>query len=210
MLRLPIVIAGVGTPELITSSLKAFGREQVLGLIDDSFETLPKVIFGIPVLGPWQWIANKQVLVINSVAKDSNKRKMAFEELLKYGAAFAEFPQIDVWESDIGTGSAILDQAFISTNVKLGKNVFLHNYSYVGHDCFVGDHSIVSVGATLLGNVKVSQECFIGARSTLIQGVKVGANSVVASGSVVYSDVPENHFCIGNPATSYERSDIVK
>jgi len=209
MSRFPIVIAGVRTPELIESSLKAFGRKHVLGLVDDGFQTLPKVMFGLPVLGPWNWIADKKIRVVNSVAIDSKRRKMAFEKLLGYGAVFAEFPHADSSKRGIGVGTAILDHAFLSTNIRLEKNVFLHNYSYVGHDCTLGAHSIVSVGATLLGQVKVSRECFIGARSTIIQGVSIGANSVIASGAVVYSDVPANHICIGNPATSYERSDSV-
>lgn len=210
MCRFPIVIAGVRTPELVESSFKAFGREQILGFVDDDFQTLPKAMFGLPVLGPWNWIVDKKIRVINSVAKDSMRRKIAFEKLLGYGAIFAEFPHLDLSEREIGVGSAILDHAFLSTNIKVEKNVFLHNYSYVGHDCIIGSHSIVSVGATLLGKVKVSQECFIGARSTIIQGVSIGTNSVIASGSVVYSDVPANHLSIGNPATSHERSDIVK
>jgi acetyltransferase-like isoleucine patch superfamily enzyme len=48
--------------------------------------------------------------------------------------------------------------------------------------------------------IVIKQNVWIGARVTLIGGVTVGANSVVAAGSVVTRDVPRDTLVTGNPA----------
>ena len=49
--------------------------------------------------------------------------------------------------------------------------------------------------------VTIEDGAIIGARSVIKAGVTVGKNSVVAMGSVVTRDVPENVVVIGSPAT---------
>ena len=48
--------------------------------------------------------------------------------------------------------------------------------------------------------VFIADNVFIGARAIILKGVKVGANSVIAAGSVVTRDIPSNTIAGGNPA----------
>ena len=41
---------------------------------------------------------------------------------------------------------------------------------------------------------------FIGCNSTILGGVRIGPNALIAAGSVVTKDVPENSLVAGNPA----------
>ncbi|WP_418555536.1 DapH/DapD/GlmU-related protein [Longibaculum muris] len=46
----------------------------------------------------------------------------------------------------------------------------------------------------------LKEKSWIGAGSTILAGVIIGKNSIVAAGSVVTKDVPDNCIVGGNPA----------
>ena len=48
--------------------------------------------------------------------------------------------------------------------------------------------------------VHIKTKAFIGANSIILKGVTVGENSIIAAGSVVTADVPDNAVVGGNPA----------
>ena len=59
--------------------------------------------------------------------------------------------------------------------------------------------------------VTIEDNAIIGARAVIKAGVTVGKNSVVAMGSVVTKDVPENVVVMGSPATiRYTREEYDK
>jgi acetyltransferase-like isoleucine patch superfamily enzyme len=48
--------------------------------------------------------------------------------------------------------------------------------------------------------IHIKKNVWIGANATILQGVTIGENSVVAAGSVVSNDVPDNVVVGGIPA----------
>lgn len=48
--------------------------------------------------------------------------------------------------------------------------------------------------------IEIGEDCWLGANSMILKGVRLGARSVVAAGSVVTSDVDEDCVVAGNPA----------
>lgn len=51
-----------------------------------------------------------------------------------------------------------------------------------------------------VGGIEIEDNCFIGAKAIILPNVKIGANSIVAAGSVVIKDVPSGSVVGGNPA----------
>lgn len=49
---------------------------------------------------------------------------------------------------------------------------------------------------------------WIGGHSVIIGGVEIGDNSIIASGSVVTKDVPENTIFAGNPAKKLKDIEV--
>ena len=50
------------------------------------------------------------------------------------------------------------------------------------------------------GCIEVMDNVFIGSNSTILPNVKIGPNALIAAGSVVTKDVPENSVVAGVPA----------
>lgn len=48
--------------------------------------------------------------------------------------------------------------------------------------------------------IKICDNVFIGMNVIVLKGVNVGSNSIIAAGSVVVNDIPENEIWGGNPA----------
>jgi acetyltransferase-like isoleucine patch superfamily enzyme len=77
--------------------------------------------------------------------------------------------------------------------------------AHLGHDVTIGDHTIISVGAIVLGRATIGSDCYVGAGAIVIEGVTIGNGCTVTAGSVVYKNVLNNQIVQGNPAVSYAK-----
>ena len=103
-------------------------------------------------------------------------------------------------------------------HTRIGKNVFI-NFDCVFLDLggiTIEDNVLLAPGVSLLTEgdpnsaeerhslvskpVHIKKNAWIGANATILQGVTNGENSVVAAGSVVSKDVPDNTIVGGIPA----------
>jgi len=88
--------------------------------------------------------------------------------------------------------------------ISLGNHVEISgNVSFITHDgaTWVFRERPGYEDTIKYGRIVVRDNCFIGYGSIILPGVTIGANSVVAAGSVVVKDVPANAIVGGNPAT---------
>lgn len=85
--------------------------------------------------------------------------------------------------------------------VTIGNQVTIsHNVDFITHDGGMRVARGRYPGAYLYGRVQVADHCFIGAHSILLPGARVGAGSVIGSGSVVTGEIPPGVVAIGAPA----------
>src|SRR6201994_352749 len=80
----------------------------------------------------------------------------------------------------------------------------------------IGEGTLVAFGAVILSHdlarvihtdTYIGKNCFIGAHAIILPGIRVGDNSIVATGSVVTREVASNTLVGGNPARVI-RTDI--
>ncbi|HEY1271297.1 MAG TPA: acyl-ACP--UDP-N-acetylglucosamine O-acyltransferase [Terriglobales bacterium] len=72
---------------------------------------------------------------------------------------------------------------------RIGSHVFIMAYTHVGHDCVIGDHSMLINGATLAGHVTVEEWAVVGALCPVHQFVRIGAHSYIGGGTTITKDV---------------------
>lgn len=95
---------------------------------------------------------------------------------------------------------------FIPSDPKLIK---FHNNDIVTSNVTFVNHDIFNLGLSKLGQgdfcyhtgcIEVLDNVFIGCNSTILGNVRIGPNAIIAAGSVVTKDVPENSVVAGVPA----------
>jgi acetyltransferase-like isoleucine patch superfamily enzyme len=85
--------------------------------------------------------------------------------------------------------------------VSIGNQVTIsHNVDFITHDGGVRVARHKYPGAYLYGRIHVADNCFLGARCILLPGARVGAGSVIGSGSIVTGEIPAGVVAVGAPA----------
>lgn len=105
-------------------------------------------------------------------------------------------------------------------NIKLKENIFINhncyfmdcatisigNYVFIGPNCgfYTASHPIDiskrNQGLEKALPIIIEDNVWIGANVTILPGITVGKNSIIAAGSLLTKDVPENSIAIGSPA----------
>lgn len=113
-------------------------------------------------------------------------------------------------DNEIGEGAILSPFVTVTSNVRIGRYFHANIYSYVTHDCVVGDFVTFAPGVKCNGNVTIGDHAFIGAGAILRNGSKarplrIGKGAVVGMGAVVVEDVPDFATVVGNPARPVDR-----
>ena len=107
--------------------------------------------------------------------------------------------------NEIGEGAVLCPFTTITSNVKIGNFFHLNIYSYIAHDCVIGNFVTFAPNVNCNGNVVIEDYAYIGTGAIIKQGtnkrpVIIGKGAVVGMGAVVTKSVPEFTTVIGNPA----------
>jgi len=119
------------------------------------------------------------------------------------GVALIEARAASVVQMDdvtIGPGACLSPFVTLTSNIRIGQCFHANLYSYVEHDCVIGDFVTFAPGAKVNGNVTIGDHAYIGSGAIIRQGITIGAGAVVGMGAVVTRDVPPGITVIGNPA----------
>ena len=103
------------------------------------------------------------------------------------------------FEVFIGQGSNVMQRAFISNSVSIGKGNLINFDAALHHDVIVGDFCEISPRATVLGRCKIGDYVSIGASSTILPDVIIGDYAVIGAGAVVIKNVKANTTVVGVP-----------
>jgi sugar O-acyltransferase (sialic acid O-acetyltransferase NeuD family) len=88
----------------------------------------------------------------------------------------------------------------IAPGVELAEHVFVNRGVTIGHDTRIGAYSRIQPGSNLGGLSHIGKGVTIGIGATLLERLQIGNRSVIAAGSVVLRDVPQDVLMAGIPA----------
>ncbi|MDA7415485.1 acetyltransferase [Xenophilus arseniciresistens] len=105
----------------------------------------------------------------------------------------------------LGEGAALSPFVTLTSNIRIGRHFHANLYSYVEHDCVIGDFVTFAPGVKCNGNVVIEDHAYVGAGAVIKQGVPgkplvIGRGAVVGMGAVVTRSVPAGATVVGNPA----------
>ena len=64
----------------------------------------------------------------------------------------------------------------------------------------IGDFVHIAPKVALCGNVFVGEGTLVGVGAVVVPGIRIGKNCVIGAGAVVFRDVPDYGLVVGNPA----------
>jgi len=150
-------------------------------------------------------IANKY---INVAIADSMIRKTLVDTCLSDGLKLfgVRADNIVIMDNvDLDAGSVLSPFVTLTSDIKIGKSFHANIYSYVAHDCIIGDYVTFAPSVKCNGNVVIEDHAYIGTGAILKQGTPekpliIGKGAIVGMGAVVTKNVLPNTVVVGNPA----------
>ena len=117
--------------------------------------------------------------------------------------------------SKISEGAILCPFVTITSNAKIGVGFHAHIYSYVAHDCVIGDFVTFAPAVKCNGNVEIGDNVYVGTGAIIKQGkhnrpLKIGKNAVIEAGAYVTKNVPEGQTVFGNPAIKFTKNNLKK
>jgi len=164
---------------------------------------------GHRVLTYAEWLAQPATSRhINIAIANSAVRQKLVDRCMVDGVQFFEVRASNVVELDdvqLGEGAILCPFVTLTSNIHIGKHFHANLYSYVEHDCVIGDYVTFAPGVKCNGNVVIEDHAYIGTGAIIKQGspgnpLVIGRGAVVGMGAVVTKSVPAGVTVVGNPA----------
>lgn len=208
-----------------------FGRE-VMSLVKDDYATEvdaelvfiddgvnEEFINGIKVISfdGFLNLDSKDKFVCLAIA-DSKTREKLFKKIsdngLKHLSIYAKNSVVMDFV-EMGDNCILTPFTTVTSNVQLGKSFHANLYSYVAHDCVIGDFVTFAPGVKCNGNVHIHDHAYIGTGVVIKQGkpnkpLIIGEGAVVAAGAVITKNIPAGVTVFGNPAVPLTKENMRK
>ena len=198
MTKSVIIIGKGGHAKVLTDLLQLLTR-QIIGYTATKYSK-EEEFCGIKCLGNDSVIedyAPENIQLVNAVAAmpETKTRREIGERMRNKGYQFATLihPSAVVAKSVIiEEGAQIMAGSVIQSGTTIGIDSIINTNASIDHDCSIGRCVHIAPGVTMSGNVVVDDYAHIGTGTSIIQGIKIGKTSIIAAGSVVYTDIVEN------------------
>lgn len=112
----------------------------------------------------------------------------------------------------ISDGAIICAGNIATTSINVGRFFHSNIYSYVEHDCVIGDFVTFSPRVSCNGYVHICDQVFVGAGAIIRNGSSekpliIGEGAIIGMGAVVTKSVPAFSTVVGNPARIMSKND---
>lgn len=210
------IIGASGFASELTQYIEDNNEYKILGYFDINRDEYEKYKFEAPYLGnenDYEFSKNDNVIIAIS---DTKLRNKIYIKLKEDGLKFPSFIHKNTFlskNSTIEEGSILCPFVTLTSNIKIGKNFQANIYSYVAHDCIIGDNVTFAPSVKCNGNVIIEDNVYIGTGVIIHQGkpnrpLKIGKGAIIAAGAVVTKNIPEGMTVFGSPAIEFTKENI--
>lgn len=167
------------------------------------------VINGHAVLTYHKWLERPatsrhiNIAIANSVVREKLVHRCINDRVDFFEVRAANVVQMD--DVELGEGAILSPFVTLTSNIRIGCHFHANLYSFVEHDCVIGNFVTFAPGVKCNGNVVIEDHAYIGAGAVIKQGqpgrpIVIGKGSTVGMGAVVTKSVPAGATVAGNPA----------
>jgi len=178
-----------------------YGEKFDLLFVDDGMAG--KKVNGMDAVSFEQFAALDDDKYVNLAIADGALRKKLAESCIAKDIGFVDITaskRVVMDDVIVGGGAIFSPFTTLTSNIRIGGHFHCNLYSYVEHDCVIGDFVTFAPAVRCNGNVTIGDGAYIGSGAIIRQGISIGANAVVGMGAVVTKDVPAGTTVVGNPA----------
>jgi len=148
------------------------------------------------------------IAIANSHVREKLTQKIDLHNLKHWSVSASTTIRMDVVQ--IGEGAILCNYVHFTSNIKVGKFFHANYFSYVAHDCIIGDYVTFAPGVKCNGNIHIEDHAYIGTSAVIKQGTPdkplvIGKGAVVGMGAVVTKSVPPGVTVVGSPARILEK-----
>lgn len=141
--------------------------------------------------------------IANGTVRELLARRCAADGVRPWAVNAANVVRMD--QVQIGEGTILCPFVTLTSNIRIGRHFHANLYSYVEHDCVIGDFVTFAPAVKCNGNIVIEDHAYIGAGAIIKQGkpgqpLVIGRGAVVGMGAVVTKDVAPGTTVVGNPA----------
>jgi sugar O-acyltransferase (sialic acid O-acetyltransferase NeuD family) len=200
---------GRGVMPLLREQVALRGEEAEFVFVDDDRSKLESAVNGVRCVSFHELLSANSVTTRISVAiANPDVRSRLVANCDREDIGFCEVvaaSHVRYDEVEIGPGAIFCDNTMVTSNVTIGCHFHCNLYSYVEHDCVIGDFVTFAPRVSCNGNTVIEDGAYIGTGAVLKQGtpdrpLRIGKGAVVGMGAVVTRDVAPGSTVVGNPA----------
>ncbi len=128
-----------------------------------------------PKYNPYLYTTNASITIVN---KNFELEKETSTTLIKVENAYKAFSKLLEFYNEVKNNKTGIEQPnFLADSAKIGENIYLGAFSYIGENVVIGD------------NVKIYPNTYIGDNTI------IGNNCIIFSGVKIYSETKIGHYC---------------
>ncbi|EMB9235159.1 acetyltransferase [Vibrio alginolyticus] len=198
--------------EVMPLAKQQYGSEHEFVFIDDvaSYSELNNIL----VCSYEQFLAREEesksivIAIANSQVRQTISEKLSRDGIQQLQIVSNNAVVLDC--NEISEGMILCPFTTVTSNTKIGKCFHANIYSYVAHDCVIGDYVTFAPSVKCNGNVHIEDHAYIGTGAMIKQGtpekpIVIGKGAVVGMGAVVTKSVKPGDVVFGVPAKSIKR-----
>lgn len=201
----------------ILISMKSRSKEDICFVTDKEYLPDNNVINGYKVLSYEDFksadVDEKYITIAISNYETRKKiyEKCTADKIVHYTLISDDSHIMD--EVKIGAGSIISPFATLTSNVNIGKSFHANLYSYVAHDCIIGNYVTFAPSVKCNGNVIIKDNVYIGTGAIIKQGttdnpIVIEENAIIGAGSFITKNVEKNTTMFGTPAKILNKNNL--
>jgi acetyltransferase-like isoleucine patch superfamily enzyme len=199
--RVLLLGGGLGATQVIEIFRAGKGRQRAVAILDDNPDKWNEVVYGVTVIGDTTRLRELKekntfdsvvIAISTSVRARAVLRKKCEDLGIPLGFAIDPSARI-ASDAVLGPGNVVCAFCHIGTSANVGKNNFLSAYNSFDHHSVLGNDISTGPGCQTSACVTLGDQVRLGTGIFIEPYLTLGANVSVASGSIILTDVPDDH-----------------